>query len=419
MLRIYKEDVEFNQYSLFDTNSGALTAITEDYYNRLASVKSDVQQFKSDKVIYRTRFPRRIYFQITHKCNLSCSYCFIKANSTESHLPYRVISRIAKFTGDRGLMEVRLSGGEPTLHPDFLRIYEVFRKNNVYVSVATNCLWTDKIKDFLFSRDDLWVIASLDANEESHNKNRNGSFEIVLKNLFELRKKNPSARIRLNTVLTKDTYKNLEYVSEIASKLKAENISLLPLRPEVRNKEMLSQMLNAAEFKEVIVKMIEFKKIYGINFTTALPTEYYNDISKDKLFTKKTSCAAGREGTNLDFDNKSKELLLYGCSTCPASDINAPENIKIPFIAGRFEWNNVKMIQTIWEDDSKWLIFRDNSIKSYKCLSCEELGKRCTGSCPIQNINWKNLALSQDVTTQVIDQIKKATEWYCYKYLTE
>jgi MoaA/NifB/PqqE/SkfB family radical SAM enzyme len=416
MLRIYRENIEFNEYTLFDTDNGELSIIDEEYYEKLVSSQNNrIEIFHSENILNRTRFPRRIYFQITHKCNLLCSYCFIKANTIDSHLPFDIIKNIAKFTGSNGLMEVRLSGGEPTLHPNFIDIYNEFRKNNVYVSVATNCLWSKSIKEFLFSRDDLWIIASLDGNEESHNKNRNNSYSLVLENLFELRKNNPKARIRLNMVLTKDSYKQLENISKLANELNAENISLLPLRPEVRNEEMLNFMLSAMEFKEVIKEMIVLKKIYKINFTTALPTEFFGDISKDKIFTKKTSCAAGREGTNLDFDLKSQELLLYGCSTCPASDINAPEVIKRPFLAGRFSFDKIETIREIWEDDLKWKVFRDNSIKSYKCKSCEELGKRCTGSCPIQNINWKLISLKKDISTQIEDQIKKSTEWYCYK----
>lgn len=417
MYRLYKENIEFNEYSIFDTGNGQLITINEFEYKKYRDSSENIEVFESNSDSNRTRFPRRIYFQITHQCNLQCTYCFIKANKMASHLDFNVIKNIAKFTGKQGLMEVRLSGGEPTLHPYFTSIFNEFRKNNVYVSIATNCIWSDSIKRFLHAKNDLWIIASLDGDKVSHDKNRNNSYSTALNNLFELREKNKSARIRLNMVLTKDSFGKIENISKIANKLSAENISLLPLRPEVRDDNMLTKMLNASEFKYVIKEMIKLKKKYNINFTTALPTEFFEDISKDKIFTKRISCAAGREGTNLDFNPNKNELLLYGCSTCPASDISAPESIKEPFLAGKFDYKDIEMIMKIWEDDSRWQIFRDNSIKSYKCKSCDELGKRCTGSCPIQNINWKEINMKRKVSTQIFNQIKNSTEWYCYKYI--
>ncbi|MBK6937602.1 MAG: hypothetical protein IPH18_12505 [Chitinophagaceae bacterium] len=218
-------------------------------------------------------------------------------------------------------------------------------------------------------------------------------------------------------VLTKDSFKCLEEISKLAMALKAENISLLPMRPEVRSKDVLDRMLTAAEFRQVIETMIEHKKKYKINFTTALPTIFYDEISKDKVFSKKKSCAAGREGTNLDFDPAKELLLVYGCSTCPASDINMPDEIKEPFLAGKFSFTAIEEFVRIWEDDEHWTIYRDDTIKSFECKTCEELGKRCTGSCPIQNIDWGAINLNADISSQIFAQIKNSTEWYCYKKL--
>ncbi|MBK6937603.1 MAG: radical SAM protein [Chitinophagaceae bacterium] len=152
MLRLYKESGEFNEYSVFDTDKGELKVLAHDEFRNLMQQHPErIQLFEAKPGSRCTGFPRRIYFQITHQCNLNCSYCFIKANATASHLPFKVIKDVARLTGERGLMEVRLSGGEPTMHPDFINIYKEFRENNVYVSVATNGIWTEPIKEFFIT----------------------------------------------------------------------------------------------------------------------------------------------------------------------------------------------------------------------------------------------------------------------------
>ena len=55
---------------------------------------------------------------------------------------------LIEYLQDTALMEVRLTGGEPTLHNDFIESSERFREGGIYVSVATNGVWRSDVFDY-------------------------------------------------------------------------------------------------------------------------------------------------------------------------------------------------------------------------------------------------------------------------------
>ncbi len=414
MWRYYEEHPEFGAFSRFNTDTGELQMLGKDEYQRLSS---HGQVFTGDKSVARTHFPRRIYLQISRQCNLACDYCYIKADSRAQHLDTNTAFLLAEYLGSQGLMEVRLTGGEPTLHPSFVSIVEGFRKNHVYVSIATNGMWSPAIKEFLQEQHDAWLIVSIDGREETHNRYRRNSYATIIKNLAELRQKNPAIRLRINTVLGRYNRNDLAHLALLVKELEAESITLIPLRPQVRDARTKDQMLTALEFKDAIREMIDLRKVLGIHFTTTIATEFKGEMMPDKVFTKRSSCAAGREGTNLDFNAKRQKLVAYACSYCPASDPYADPRIRKPFTAGEFGYDDISEFGNLWSNDSKWVLFRDLSLKSFKCRSCIELGTRCTGSCPIQNWDVASLALDGRVKQQIMDQMQRNVDWYCYKDL--
>lgn len=429
MFRLYKESPEFGEFSKFDTETGRLSDINENEFNRFLpeGFKPDgkpIQRiegegatlFSGETPKTHTRFPRRIYFQITRNCTLECPACFIKAERGGDHVPTSSIMEIARFMGRHGLMEVRLTGGEPTTHPDFFKILHKFQEENVYVSVATNGVLDQGTLDALCDERNLWVICSVDGNRETHNRYRPNTFDGIIRNLKYLKKKNPSLRLRLTTVLTRENKNQMHELGEICKSVDAESITVIPLRPQVRDSKIMDEMITGEEFKQVIESLIETKEKLGIRFTTTIETDYKTKIYGDPVFKKRSSCAAGREGANLDYDAGKKEFLVYGCSYAPVSDLEADAALKKPFLAGSFSSDNISSFLDIWRDDGAWTIFRDLSLKSGDCIKCEYYSKhQCVGSCPIQNIDYSCIDINEDLLEQLKSQIWRTSEWYCYK----
>lgn len=429
MIRVFREHPEFGEFTRVDTDLGRLLDIPESEFLGLLPEgfredHSGLQRvdgrsatvFTGKTPHTHTRFPRRVYFQITRNCNLECSYCFVRARRGQPHVPTSAVLDMATFLGRHGLVEVRLTGGEPTTHPGFFEILHRFREEGVFVSVATNGVLDRRTLDQLADERGLWVICSVDGGRDAHDRYRPGTFHIVVDNLRYLKERNPAIRIRLTSVLTRSNKGQIHELGKICRSIDAESITVIPLRPQVRDPAVLADMVTAQEFKQVIEELVTARQQLGISFTTTLETDYALQICRDPVVRKRSSCAAGREATNLDFDASTKQYLLYGCSYSPAADLEACQRIRQPFVAGEFPMDDPPRLLDIWWDDTAWTIFRDLSIKSNDCGVCSYYADHtCVGSCPIQNVNYGAIDCGGDILTQLRKQIAGTSEWYCYK----
>ncbi len=429
MIKLFREHPEFDEFTRFDTDTGRLVTIDDKEFMRflptdIKEAKTGIQKIDHNGVTIflgetpdtHTRFPRRIYFQITRRCTLECDYCFLGSTRDGPHVPTSAAVDIARFTAQNGLIEVRITGGEPTTHPGFFDILHTFREEGVYVSVATNGVMNRRILDQLAEEDNLWVICSVDGNRETHNRYRHGTFDQIIDNMKYLKTKNPSTRLRLTTVLTKENKEQMYELGEICRYLDAESITVIPLRPQVRDPHMKAEMVTAPEFRHVIEDLVRAKEALGIQFTTTIETDYAGVIYKDSVFRKRSSCAAGREGTNIDYDAAKRMFVVYGCSYSPASDFTANPAIRKPFLAGEFSQGIPEAFLDIWRDDGRWTLYRDLAIKSDGCKRCTYYNNHtCTGSCPIQNVDYSQINVSDDVLDQLRGQIECTAEHYCYQ----
>lgn len=433
MLKLFHEHPEFNEYSSFDTTTGRMTLLNaKEFHDLLPGPLPEengayvqraswpgVEVFSGEKPSTHTRFPRRIYFQITRNCNLECPACFIKAHHGGAHVPVEAVMQMAEFMARHGLVEVRLTGGEPTLHPNFIEIFNAFQAAGIYVSVGTNGVMNRRTLEALAEASGYWLICSLDGDKTTHNSYRGDTYDTIIGNLRFLRDRNPSLRIRLTTVLTKQNMGQMWHLGEVCRDIGAESITIIPLRPQVRDPAIKSLMVTAGEFRKVIETMVEIRAAMGVRFTTTIETDYKEQIERDPVFTKRSSCAAGREGTNLDYDEATKTFQVYGCSYSPASDLVASPEIRQPFLAGTFGLNDPDKFLAIWRDELRWTLFRDLTLKSADCRECRYLQHHlCTGSCPIQNVDYDSLQLGNDVMEQLREQISGTAEWYCYHQVT-
>ncbi|MGQ0633247.1 MAG: radical SAM protein [Planctomycetaceae bacterium] len=81
--------------------------------------------------------------EITSSCNLQCPVCYSSSGPGGRHLTFeeacRAIDRIVETEGRPEI--IQLSGGEPTIHPEFERIFEYACRQPVdYVMINTNGL---------------------------------------------------------------------------------------------------------------------------------------------------------------------------------------------------------------------------------------------------------------------------------------
>jgi len=87
---------------------------------------------------------------ITNACNLRCPFCFAseyRAGETGSDVANMSLQEYRAQLDFAGVDSVRLCGGEPTLHPDFLEMVDLaLARRGRQVFVMTNGLWPDPVR---------------------------------------------------------------------------------------------------------------------------------------------------------------------------------------------------------------------------------------------------------------------------------
>jgi SynChlorMet cassette radical SAM/SPASM protein ScmF len=137
------------------------------------------------------------YLYLTTQCNMRCRHCAYDANYIDSgkqvdrFLDIKIIEKALREGIPLGLRSVKLSGGEPLLHPQFVDIIQLISEANLSINIETNgVLLNSKIVHVLsMTSKPVFVAVSLDGKDaQSHEFLRgvHGCFEKVTRGISSL-----------------------------------------------------------------------------------------------------------------------------------------------------------------------------------------------------------------------------------------
>jgi SynChlorMet cassette radical SAM/SPASM protein ScmF len=122
----------------------------------------------SDKSVDRTYPLNQIYFYLTEGCNLRCRHCWIApkyqtGDNSYAALDLDLFKSIIEQANPLGLTGVKLTGGEPLLHPEINEILEYIQTKDLRLTVETNgVLCTPELARRMAACKDAFVSVSLD-----------------------------------------------------------------------------------------------------------------------------------------------------------------------------------------------------------------------------------------------------------------
>jgi uncharacterized radical SAM superfamily Fe-S cluster-containing enzyme len=158
--------------------------------------------------------------EITSNCNLKCPMCFAESGPGGEHIDFATYTRMVdRYVELEGVADVlQLSGGEPTLHPDIVKMVRyAYEQPILAVMINTNGIriaHDEKlVAELATMRDRLEIYLQFDGLEErTHERLRGESLsEIKLAALENLRKHN----VRCTLVCTVDHTTNLHEVGRV------------------------------------------------------------------------------------------------------------------------------------------------------------------------------------------------------------
>ncbi len=174
-------------------------------------------------------------WDITPKCNESCKFCY--RNKIKKELNIEDNRKILKSIYDSGIInKITICGGEPLMYKGlFDMLNKVKKPENVSLSIVTNAI---KIADYdkLSSRFNIneeilnnllkffkWICFSLDAvSQEIETLVTRNEYHVdrVRYILDYLQENYPNTNIKINSIITKQNYRDIPNIYEFISKYK-------------------------------------------------------------------------------------------------------------------------------------------------------------------------------------------------------
>jgi molybdenum cofactor biosynthesis enzyme MoaA len=158
---------------------------------------------------------------------LRCPFCY--APKVPGRLEISAIVRWAQELDGAGALGVGLGGGEPTAHPDFVRLcQQLTRETRLAVSFTTHghridSAVADQLRGFV-----QFIRVSVDGTGSVYESARGRSFAALEERVARIA---GIAPFGINTVVSRDTLASLDDVLEFAARSGARELLLLPERP--------------------------------------------------------------------------------------------------------------------------------------------------------------------------------------------
>jgi SynChlorMet cassette radical SAM/SPASM protein ScmF len=188
---------------------------------------------------------KQLYFYLTEGCNMACRHCWLapKLDQTGTRyptLPVELFEAAIREAKPLGLSGVKLTGGEPLLHPQITTLLEVVRREDVGLVIETNgVLCTPELAAEIAKVPKRFVSVSIDgADAATHEWVRGvpGSFakaSQAVRNLAAV-----GIRTQIIMSLLPINAGQIEAVVRMAEELGAESVKFNIIQPTARGEKL-------------------------------------------------------------------------------------------------------------------------------------------------------------------------------------
>lgn len=210
-----------------------------------------------------------LIFEVTNACNLRCPFCYV---IREDRMKKEFISldRYEHILRVYRPLYLQITGGEATVHPNFIELIKIASKYTIRTQVSSNGLLIEKYIDDLLTLPHKPAFGiSLDAPNELHDtiRNRKGLFRRIIRTI-RLLKKNKIPHALAMTVFGKNDIPNLpegnlHLVDEMLSfceKLQL-NINIQPFSPAQKETRIALGKLLFKSKSRFIVNSIPYRRL--------------------------------------------------------------------------------------------------------------------------------------------------------------
>jgi len=315
--------------------------------------------------------PIRIYFELTSNCNLYCKVCF---NSSGKPKPNEMSGSEVRKTLDGlrrdGVLDIRFSGGEVTTRHDWFELLKYAKQLGFAVSLNTNGVYSNPVRtiDQLIRLDLEQITISIDGGSRFHDYIRGrGAFAKTARTLERLH--NKGTCLRINTILTRGSKKDLVEILDLAGRF-VEEINFFYMRPTGMALCLSDQIMSYDELYEFNKRIESLKPNYP----------HLRILHGSKVMIANSIDPSIKNAVGIKMggpDGFTRFNLLPDGSIWPGG--------YTPHLRPDYNLGNIQKegysILNIWRNSNKLMEFRTLSFQLQKtCLACPEKNVRCPGA---------------------------------------
>lgn len=178
-----------------------------------------------------------IYVELTEKCNYKCRYCYNQSDVSKNRfISFQDYCSFLDNAKMHGLKQITLSGGEPTLHPQFYDVLYENHKAGIKQTIITNGSTLDARLCDALKRMDINCNLTLDGGDcQTHNFYRGaGAYECLSDNLRLLREKNLLSQTNVRCNLTMKNHNQMIAMAEYLERYGVRQFSFALIRAQGR-----------------------------------------------------------------------------------------------------------------------------------------------------------------------------------------
>lgn len=308
------------------------------------------------KLISIPKFPLFIKWNMTSECNLRCKHCFI--SNYEATPSYDDIESLINELDGKGVVGISITGGEPLLRDDLIKIVRQITSKEIKLSIATNGVLINEsnAKELVENGVGVFQVSLDGATNKVHDYIRgNGTFSKAINGIKLL--KDLNANVIIAFTINKFNYKEIDLMIDLANKLdcRLRFELFLPIGSGLKEKEFFN--LNGKTLEKVKEKLL-----------------FVNDENKNieiPLFSSIYGCGAGVFNCVINSD-----LSLSPCDMLIESE--KTKTIK-----------NVKQFEDEWNNSKIFVKWRNIKVDDEICENCNEKDT-CNYGCRASAIAYGN-----------------------------
>ena len=298
--------------------------------------------------------PLVISWNVTRKCNLKCSHCYI--NATSQQLKNELTTEEGKNLIDQ-ICEVSrplliLSGGEPLLRPDIYELVRYGASKGLKMGLGSNGSLIDANAAKRLKEAGIETVSiSLDSHiPEQHDEFRGvrGSWEKAVNAIKALQQN--GVLVQVNTTLTQQNYDQIDDIMSLAENIGVENFHLFFLVPTGRGVKMTD--ISPAKYESMIKTTFAKVAKHKLNVRPSCAPQFMR-IAKDMGLDMSRwirGCLAG----------------LYYCRIYPNGDVTP-----CPYLPIKLGNIREKSFKEIWFNSDMFKTLRNFDALKGKCGVCE------------------------------------------------